>query len=546
MTARTESFCPTCTASFGADQRRCPHDGTPLIVLTDADPLLGADIAGRFTIAARLGSGGMGSVYRAVQHSVARDVALKVMHERFSQDMDGVKRFVREARLASRVSHPNTVTVLDFGQTGAGQLYLAMELLRGRSLRDVLRDAGRFPVERAVHIAAQICDALDAAHRESIVHRDLKPSNVVFLEEPPVRDLLKVVDFGLAKSLQGDETTLTDPDAICGTAAYMPPEIVAGLAPTAQSDLYSLGVMLFEMLAGRLPFASPSAEALLLMHVREAPPALDVPCPPALKSLVARLLAKAPEERPSSAAIVREALLASIKGWHAPDSTPAASLPPPDTPDASATGDFALGTAPTAAAGALPSSSPAPKWPRLAAALGAMALLALAGWWLAVGGGRAPTTSPGEAARAGLSPTAGAPAAVSAPAPAPAPPLAQPDAEPPNSPDAASQIGAPAPAPAAPAPAATEPPAPPAAVTLRIESSPPAQATWGEKRLGQTPVDLELPRGDQPVAIRLTRAGYLPETRELTPSEDQTVRVTLTKRPREAPPGADEGFILPK
>ncbi|MGH9888910.1 MAG: serine/threonine-protein kinase, partial [bacterium] len=198
----TEAYCPECGQSFPPDHLRCPNDATRLVKLGGpADPLIGRVFEQRYEVRSRLGEGGMGAVYRGWQLSVDREVAIKVIDPRLSGDRGVVKRFLREARLSSRLSQPSIVNVYDFGQTEDGILYIVMELLRGHTLGAELTAHRALGVVRAAHITVQLCDALDAAHKQGIVHRDLKPGNVMILDDPPGRDLVKVLDFGLAKSL---------------------------------------------------------------------------------------------------------------------------------------------------------------------------------------------------------------------------------------------------------------------------------------------------------------------------------------------------------
>jgi serine/threonine-protein kinase len=306
-----ERYCPTCEGSFAAVER-CPTDGTQLVRLAAVpDRLIGLEIAGRFTIKERLGAGGMGTVYRAVQHSVGREVALKIVNPTLAANAAAVKRFLREAKLTSRLSHPNAVAVLDFGQTSDGLYYLVMELVHGRTLGAILAADGRFGIARLCRIGGQLCDALEAAHREGIVHRDLKPSNVMVVDGSLGREHVKVLDFGLAKSLATDTTTVTvtGSGAVLGTAAYLSPEAALGQDVGARGDLYSLGVMLFEMWAGRLPYEGASVHQLIAQHAFEAAPRLP-DAPAALADLVARMLAKDPAARPPAAVDVHQALLA--------------------------------------------------------------------------------------------------------------------------------------------------------------------------------------------------------------------------------------------
>ncbi len=303
-------YCPTCEQTFSGTDL-CPDDGTRLVVLASpADRLIGSQLDGRYTIKSKLGAGGMGTVYRALQHSVGREVAIKVVNPQVISDPQLIKRFLREAKLTSRLSHPNAVAVLDFGQTGDGLFYLVMELLDGRTLSEVVAAEGALPLPRLLRVASQICDALIGAHRLAIVHRDLKPSNVILLDGPAGRDLLKVLDFGLAKSLSQDTatTTMTGSGAMLGTPAYMSPEAVQGRDVGAPGDLYSLGVILYQLATGRLPFVADTLTALLAKQTSEAPPPLGKGVPPALSNIILRLLAKEPADRFPDAAALQSAL----------------------------------------------------------------------------------------------------------------------------------------------------------------------------------------------------------------------------------------------
>jgi serine/threonine protein kinase len=308
-----EWYCPSCEKQFSLGDR-CPDDGTRLVKLAvRIDPFIGRELDGRYTIIEKLGQGGMGAVYRSSQHSVGRDCAIKVINATLVSEPDVIKRFLREAKLASRLAHPNAVAVLDFGQTEDGVFYLVMELVEGRTLDAVFRAEKSFKPERVVRIGSQVCDALEGAHALSIVHRDLKPSNIMLLNRG--RDLVKVLDFGLAKSVAPDQTstTMTNAGQLLGTPAFMPPELALGQPCDGRADLYSLGCVLYLLGSGKLPFQSTSAHELIAMHASDvAPPMTGVP--PALGRVIDRLLAKDPAARYQSAAETREALEAAVDG----------------------------------------------------------------------------------------------------------------------------------------------------------------------------------------------------------------------------------------
>jgi eukaryotic-like serine/threonine-protein kinase len=326
------------------------------------DPLLGHIIDGRLRIDSMLGAGGTGTVYRAYQTSTGRDVAIKVIHSRISQGTQTARRFLREAKLCSQLGHPSIVNVLDCGRSDAGLLYVVMELLEGRALGQVLAEDGPLSTRRVAGIGVQLCDALEAAHSLSIVHRDLKPSNVVVLDEPPGRDVLKVLDFGLARALVEDASaaTLTQSDAILGTPAYISPEAVLGRGTDERSDLYSLGVMLYELVAGRLPYRATNVNMMLSCHVSQAPDRLGEAVAAPLGELIMSLLDKDPSRRPASAAAVREKL-EPLAGIAEPPrrSTASEALAALDTLQPSA----ALGELDTLASG--PGAGAAPSHPRI-------------------------------------------------------------------------------------------------------------------------------------------------------------------------------------
>lgn len=275
---------------------------------------VGRVVAGRYRIDSELGRGGMGRVYRAQHLNLDRAVAIKVLSKRALSKNEIVKRFEREARAVSKLDHPNCVQIMDFGTVNERQ-YIVMQLLEGQELRDMLGEP--FTVERAVEIASQILLALDHAHRRGIVHRDLKPENVFIVQDDDGNDVVKLVDFGIAKLLHDEQQheKLTQAGVVYGTPMYMSPEQATGGAIDERTDLYAVGILLFEMLTGNAPFDNDDPVILLRMHMLSDPPPLP-DAPPPIAAVVHRCLAKTRAERFSTAKECREALLK----WNEPRS----------------------------------------------------------------------------------------------------------------------------------------------------------------------------------------------------------------------------------
>ncbi|NLE88712.1 MAG: serine/threonine protein kinase [Myxococcales bacterium] len=270
------------------------------------DPLIGRILAERYRVTRLLGSGGMGAVYRAEHVHMRKAVALKVLHREMTAMPEVVARFEREAVAAARIEHPNVAAALDFGQLEDGAFYLVLEYIEGRSLSAALDAEGPFAPLRAVHITRQVAEALAAAHDAGVVHRDLKPDNIMLVERDGDPDFAKVLDFGIAKlrTDEGDgQKALTQIGSVFGTPEYMSPEQAMGEPVDARSDLYALGMILYEMLAGQTAFASGSGEliAVLAKHMTAPPPPLPDHLPKALRDLTMRLLRKEPEARVQTA-----------------------------------------------------------------------------------------------------------------------------------------------------------------------------------------------------------------------------------------------------
>jgi predicted Ser/Thr protein kinase len=271
-------------------------------------------IAGRFRIECEIGTGGMGTVYRATHLGLERPVAVKIIKPEFAADQDVADRFMREARTMAKLRHPHAAMIFDAGNLPDGRHFIVMEFVEGRTLSEILAQEGRFMPERAVRIAADICDVLSEAHKLGIIHRDLKPSNIMLNERG-----VCVLDFGVAKVLTGADATATHATTgsgvIVGTPRYMSPEQCLGQSVGARSDLYSLGVLLYEMLAGRPPFVDVMQSAVLVKQATAAPPPLPqlrADVPHTLAVAIHTLLAKRPEHRPQTAEAARKLLEKSI------------------------------------------------------------------------------------------------------------------------------------------------------------------------------------------------------------------------------------------
>ena len=315
MTVDTFSkACPRCGARYDAAAVFCQKDGAGLRLIEEQtrDPRIGQVLLDQFRMEECIGVGGMGMVYRARQTTVGRDVAIKILHPDVAGNPDAVRRFHREARISTALDHPNVVRVFLFGQLNDGSLYLVMELLRGRPLSELLRVEPKLATGRALHIAAQVAEAVGEAHTQGIVHRDIKPENVFLTPKGRDPDFVKVLDFGIARLLHPeDQTSATQAGLVFGTARYISPEGAAGEKTDARSDVYSIGVLLYQMLAGVTPFEGSTPVQLLMAHINERPPpirSLQPGIPEGVADVVMRALAKNPDARYEDGAHFAEVL----------------------------------------------------------------------------------------------------------------------------------------------------------------------------------------------------------------------------------------------
>jgi len=353
--------CPECSNAIEDAARFCPHCGAASAAAPEsADPWIGQVVNGKFRVEAVLGQGGMGKVYRAKHLTLDRPVVLKMLHADLSSDPQVVQRFQREARAASRLNHPNSIAVLDFGAAEDGTLFMAMEFLSGKDLARIIGNEFPLGEGRIVRIAAQILSALAEAHAQGIVHRDLKPENVMVEPRRGEADFVKVLDFGIAKitSPGANEPKLTQAGLVCGTPEYMSPEQARGADIDSRSDLYSMGVLLYQMATGELPFQSDTPVGFLTKHLSEQPvPARErwTEVSEALDAVIAKAMSKDVATRFQTAEEMREALLAVDPAALAAPSPaaqrPAGATPAPQArPATPAPGAKAATTARTAAA----------------------------------------------------------------------------------------------------------------------------------------------------------------------------------------------------
>src|SRR5256714_8832730 len=329
-------LCYDCGSPIPASSDQCPRCGTR--TGEPPDPLVGTVFTDKYEIEAKLGSGGMCDVYRARHVRIGKAVAIKFLRPEFAADPKVAERFEREARAASLVRHPNAISIMDYGVAAGNTPFLVMELVEGATVRELLKQHGAMTVERVAGIIAQACGALEAAHSVGVIHRDIKPENII-VSEYDGRDWVEVVDFGIAK-MQEDvsrRAALTAANLIIGTPRYMSPEQAKEQTVDARSDIYSFGVVVYEMLAGTPPFSGGSATRLLIAHTVEPPPPLNTQrpdIPPAVAAVGMRALEKDPARRQQSAAQVAPEFAGAVAAANPPgiQATQASTTGRPNAP----------------------------------------------------------------------------------------------------------------------------------------------------------------------------------------------------------------------
>ena len=343
------SYCPTCNGRF-TEGTFCPKDGTTLMPDgEETKSLVGQVIGGRYRLTKLLGQGGMGEVYAGEHIHITKKVAVKLLHQEIHGNEEALVRFRQEAQSSSSIGHDNIVVIDDFGQMDDGRVYLCMEFLDGESLNDAMQVPGGMDTVRAIDVMLQVCEGLTAAHAKGIIHRDMKPENVFLAKRSDGSDVAKILDFGIAKVSGTDENQgLTKTGTVFGTPHYMSPEQALGQKLDHRADVYSVGVMLFEIFTGQVPFKAESFMGILSQHITKPAPqpstmssGRSIPRP--IEDIILKAMAKEPNDRYGSMAELGEALRAVRAGI-----TPGAAATAPK----SATLAMGSGPGPAMAAGA--------------------------------------------------------------------------------------------------------------------------------------------------------------------------------------------------
>jgi serine/threonine protein kinase len=481
-----------------------------------ADPKIGMVLQDRYRIVRLLGEGGMGAVYEGEHLLIKKRVAIKCLHAQYAQNPEVVARFHREALAATSIGHQNIIEVTDLGRFPDGAVFMVLEFLQGRDFANLIEDEGPQPLNRVVHIMAQICDALTAAHDKDIVHRDLKPENVFLIQRGDDRDFVKLLDFGISKMKSASDSpgsNMTRTGMALGTPYYMAPEQAQGRKDIDhRADIYALGVILFRALTGQHPFDHDSYPMLVLKICTEPPPPLRryrPDLPPEIEQVAARMLAKTPDERFPNCAAVKAALrpfagfsdvpvinevprndalpLASIAGYVPP--VAATATPGPNTP---APSTHIHGTPlATQTVTTPPGTSRTPMF----VGIGLVALLAVGGGGVALSG-----VLSGD-------------------------PAATPPAQPP--------IATPVALPVAPLPVAPQPVAAPApterTVNIRIATTPPGAELLIDGRRRANPFNAQLPYSEEMHSVEVRAPGYVTVMQDLDLSLTQEISIPLER-----------------
>ena len=352
--SETQKICPVCSTEYPANERFCPRDGSALrSVGGSSTDLVGSIIAERYHVIKKLGEGGMGQVYLAEHVKMGRKSAVKVMNPGMVDNVDAISRFNREAANASRINHPNVAGIYDFGETADGLIYMAMEFVEGEPLTNIIKSAGHLPPMRASEISRQVAEGLSVAHEMGIVHRDLKPDNIMVGKGRQGSDMVKVVDFGIAKAAASDNQKVTKTGMVVGTPEYMSPEQLSGDPLDARSDIYSLGLVTFNMLTGKLPFPSDSMQETMIMRLTDVPKRLgdmkpDIHWPEDVQAVMDKVLARDANERYSTASQYAHDLVEAIDRMPAwdPSSAGTAVVAAMDPATAATAATIAVGQVP--------------------------------------------------------------------------------------------------------------------------------------------------------------------------------------------------------